>query len=1664
MANDFNASLVISTAASETGIRNLDAAYKNLDKTLAAVSSSLKAGQSDLDKVSASMKVLTDNNRTLIRSDKDRAAATVGAAKAEAIQIGNNARLQTSAGKQRITDAKANAIAQKTVAAGLTAAANSTRRDAETGARVAATQALSVARVGTESVRTATAQVNLGAATTRAGSAADSASARTARLADTQRRAADSTLSLNDNLSNSRYLLYDVGQTYSVISAALLAIPVATAAVAIAYEKDFAQVIRTNDSLKDVPGGFENLRQDLKDLATQIPLTFSEFSKIAAIGGQLGIAGSSMEAFTETVAKFGAATNVSLDDSATAFGRLQNSFDPLRQQEDFFNKVGSSIAYVGVKSAATETEIIAVSNQISAAGAQFGFTADQVVGLSGALASVRIRPELARGAFQRIMLGLSSAADQGADSFSKFGKYTGLAGQAAVDLFKKDPSAFFYKYIGGVKQAIKETGSVSTVLSDIGAKNVFDKQFILGLANGYQVFGDSLSNASTAFNEGTFLNSSTQGIFETLDAKIKRITNGIQNFQDTIAKGTVGEGSGLAKTADAILSIAGATDRFARATPGFTQFINLVLGLGSAIGILLAFKAAQAFLLAGLVGFQQVLGKGTLAAGLTAKGILQQVAVTMLMAKGATDQQAAALVKQVGAWKAVGVAASTTSAMVKAGVLAGIGGVSTATPAATSKLKSFGGGLAAVGRGALGFVGGPAGALIIALGAIGLAFIQAEEKANAAGDAIARAGKNGSAAAKTSIAEQLISRTVDSYVTDLGSGGVGNHGKNVRELANEVGISFDSIVNSVSKGKDANKDFLKVLDEYSKTKGFADYADLTAKSGTNLVNKKGELRYLARVVDELGTKSAKSAEDVKAIDATAKKAGDTSAAAAPEVDGLKGAIEDAGAAGSSSADDIDAFVKSLFGISDANAATEASLQKIGEGIGASTDFTNATDGGRTNIANFKDALSSAITEQQQLIDTTGKTTQQASADYIAFVEGLVAEMTSRGVDPAQITDMANRAKTYFGAAVTSGAPVAIPVGVDSGQVYAQGVSASDALTALVASYNPKYQLGVDPSPANAEINGVAMNLAQITGYPYQVVVDALTNPASEKGQEIAKLLTSITKGTYVAPVNADTSAFITNIRNAADWAQKQLAAVQSSYNQVAASAPVFAQHAMGAFKGVTGVTNSAPAGIRAPSASSASVAQVAAPVQVAAPKGSAPDFNGLADGYNNVRDAANKAGDAGNKAGKDMANGIDDATSAANDYASRLKTGLQSAFDLQYGLQKATDDYYSALNAITKKHDDELAQIDDLITKQKELNNERNDELVNARKAGIEKNISSKYGETARAMDYAAQEQTALDAAAAKQKDIDANDKTAASLQAGITDFTSNSDAAIANREALRGLESKMLDMITAYAATGASQEQVRAYAQKLTAQFQTDVGQIWQNRVATNALTGELTRYIIAINSVPQVKPTTISADTGQATGAVNAFNAAADWAARNRQQTITTDWQLNHFVKEIPGYAFQGQQVWGVYNNDGSSTGKQFFNKGGQVQGFASGGQVPGTPPSNPGVDNLMAKVDGKGAVGIRSGEFITQEPAVKFWGLDFMNAINNMKMPRFNAGGAVGGGSGSGSNNDGPVLVELTAENLQAILRLAERDINLFAGVEKLASSVNEGQKILASKGVS
>jgi TP901 family phage tail tape measure protein len=1649
VANDFNASLVISTSQAVTNVRSLDSASKDLDKTLAHLHTTMQQSQGDLDKVAKSLKVFNDTQRTALRDQKARDQALITSAKLEREQIvtkqkGIEVTNKAAKAEQDLANAKA-----KGGRAAASSLGSATRSNATNDARIANQSLLTNARLGTELERRVGVEQRTAAAIAQRAAAEDRAAMTALRLADAQARSNNANLALNDSLSNSRYLLYDVAQTYGVLSAALLAIPVATTMVASSYQKDFTQVLRTTGIAEEKSAG---LYQQLQQLGTQIPLTFGEFSNIASIGGQLGIKNDELLAFTETVAKFGAATNVATADAATSFGRLENSFNADGKIPDFFNRVGSAIAQVGINSAASETEIIAVTNQISAAGAQFGFTADQIVGLSGALASVRIRPELARGAFQRIMLDLSRSADEGAASFDKFGKYTGLAADKSLALFKQDPSAFFNQYITGIKGTIDKGTSVSAVLDDIGAKNVFDKQFILGLANGLNVYNQALGDSASAFKEGTFLSENTAATFETFAAMLQRVGTAIGNLAARLGGGSLGKLEGMAHT---VLNVVSGFDRLIQQQPAIAAVINTLLTVGAVTGVFLAFKAAQAFVLAGLVGLQQVMGKASIAGALTLRGNVSELAKTMLMAKGASAEYAATLLANKTAMQQLGTAAMTTRAQVAAGATAMANGT-TITRNAGAATGTFASGLKGAGTAMLGLVGGPIGALVLGLGAVITMLISTKEEADAAGDAIARGMKNGADAGVRAAGESLAKIKVSVIDPIM----IGNLDKSLVEVAKNAGVPFEKLALAATKGRDAGKEVLAVLDQVAQSKGFQNYQAL--KDGSfGSQNHKGELEFLRQKVTDIGNASQKTTDGLNATDDAVKKVGGAAGSAAPEADALKAGLEGVGGESEDAATKIQKAVDAIFGLVNAAAGTDAALSSLGEGLAKSTDIGTGTDGGRNNLKNFQDTLRAAAAEQQQLIDSGKQTAEQAAGNYAAFVDGLMKELASKGVDVAQVQSLAEQAKGIFGTTFASGAQPTITPKVEAGPVLTEVALTKDRMQQFVTANAPTFYLDANTDSAAAKTAQIAQSLAEITGYPYAVVMDALTNPASDKAVEIYDLLTSITNGTYVAPVGADTSTAIANVQSFSAYARQELANLQTAYNNVLAMSQQAKGFLRGAAndalgKGWEGKGAQTYFGPQ-PEASRAAAPAVAAAPAAAAPAVAQPNFGALNNGYNDAAKAAKGAGDAGKKAGKDMADGVDDAAKAAEDYANRLKTGLTSAFDKQYGLTKATDEYHSALNAIKKKRDDELAQIKDLIAKQKELNNARNADLITARKAGIEKAISQKYGEVDRAADYANQEQTALDAAAAKQQDIVANQKTTDSLKAGIDNFKGYSDAAIANREALRNLESKMLDMVTAYAATGASQQQVKAYAQRLTAQFVTDAGQVYKNKAAINALTGDMGRYIGVVNAVPRTKPVTVTANTGGAINAINGVKSALNSIPNNTTKTLS--WKMTSSVREVPGYKFQGQQVWQVLDANGNGTGKKFFNKGGEVQGYAGGGMIPGRSPADPSVDNRMATVDGKGLIKVRSGEFIVQQPAVDYWGLDFFKTLNNMKMPAFNAGGSVGGrGGGAGSN--GPVLVELTAENIAAIQRLPQ--INLYAESTQLASTVNEGNAILASQG--
>jgi TP901 family phage tail tape measure protein len=1476
-----------------------------------------------------------------------------------------------------------------------------------------------LARKANQEAQAARATAQTGVASARVADIEARREAATDRVARANQRAARSQLELHDSLSNTRYLMYDVGATYGVISAGLMAIPAATAAVAMAYQKDFANVERVTNDLEG-KAALPELRQSLKDIATEIPVAFGDLSRITQLGAQMGVANEKLSEFTETTAKFVAVTGISADEGSQLFGRMETSFtEDVAKFPDFFDRLGASIAHVGAETVATDPQIAALLNQIGPLGAEAGFSADQIVGLSAALASVRVQPELARGTLTRVFGQLNRDVAEGSPRLAEFGKLMGVSGEQAGKLWQTDPSKFFTSLIKGLNETHTNGGSLTTTLDKLGIKASRDVSAITKLAVGYDTLQLSMDAANKGFSEGTALNDMFKPIADTAIAKLQMMANAWSNLADTLGASSLGPLAGLI---DIATNLAVGLDNLIDDVPMVGTLITALMGMAAVTAVFLGFKAAQAFVIAGFVGFQQASTRG-IGSAMSMSGVLKQAAQTMLITKGATDAQSRALIGQAGAWKALQVAMSTS-----ADRLAATATVSNNLDASTRRTTS---GVRAFGSSLLGMVGGPIGIAIMALAGLAGQFINAGIEADQAGKAIADGLSQGADAGMRAISDQLKERKVGM----LDRLGIPNWGKDVTKIATEVGVGFDQIVGSIAKGKDGVAEFDRVLDAVAKKKGFADFNAYFAGHSEGAE----KLNFLKNIVGDYIRESGDSATATKTADDALAKLGVTAEVAG---DGIEEGTSDI----DKMTDALKALNDEVFGIINAEAALQGALQKIGEGLHESGSFSVNNEGGRENLQNFQDAMEASRDYFFKLMQDGTLTAEQAAQGYADFIQGLINEIRAQGGDTSGVEALAQATAQKFGAAIGAN-PATILVDADTMPAEGEVQTVAGEISSIKATMI----VGMDPSNADANIMLLAQNIAKITGLPYNVVMDAMTNPAHEKAAYVEEVLTAITNGTYTAAVDADTSAAITNVQNFVAFARTELAHLQAQMNN--------------------GVGLADGEGSMSP-AQKAQYAAIGAPKAVAVPKQvRAPlpmpktnlgqNLQGIADGYAKAGKEAEKAGKKAKKAAEDMADGITDAVRQAEDYASRLKTGLMSAFNQQYALATATDAYHSALNGINKKREEEIKQVTELRDKVRELNDERNKELISANKAKIEQNISIKYGEMDRAADYGQQATEALNNAAAKQKEIEASKKQANEIEAGIGLLTGYSDAAIANRAALRDLESKTLDMIAAYASQGHSIEEVRAYAQQLTGQFQTDVGQLGFNQIAVQALQGDLGRYIDVVNRVPLVKPTTIEADTDQATADVTAFNDLLDGippVVPVEVKVTTSSFKgIGEAWSEIEMPDGSMERV-----NRGQSGDLQdgYYWQGGQVRGYASGGMVPGQSPADPRADNMMAKVDGKGLIGIRSREFIQPEPAVDYYGLDFMEAIRTMKLPKYYMGGSPSGGSGS--SGAAGSAVELGASTLKTLTDAMRTEVALQIDAREIARASNRGNRQLSAEG--
>lgn len=287
-------------------------------------------------------------------------------------------------------------------------------------------------------------------------------------------------------------------------------------------ERSFADVRRTTEGTSQQ---VQSLRDRLFELSTTRPTSFIDLAQIATLGNQLGVAAEDVESFTTTMSEYTAVSGQSAEDAATAFGRISNLTG---LDADKYSNLASAITFVARTSVATEATIQNTAKEITALASGAGFSADSIVGLAGALSSLAIPPERARGALSLYFGALNSAVAEGGPKMEAFATLTNKTAAELEKLVRENRGQeVFTSFISGLSQL--DTVAKTSALDELGLSTIRVDQTMRALSQNVPLLTQSFEGANRAFTENVEIGKQYAIIQDTLDSQWKMFQSAVMN-------------------------------------------------------------------------------------------------------------------------------------------------------------------------------------------------------------------------------------------------------------------------------------------------------------------------------------------------------------------------------------------------------------------------------------------------------------------------------------------------------------------------------------------------------------------------------------------------------------------------------------------------------------------------------------------------------------------------------------------------------------------------------------------------------------------------------------------------------------------------------------------------------------------------------------------------------------------------------------------------------------------------------------------------------------------------------------------------------------------------------------------------------------------------------
>lgn len=1414
-------------------------------------------------------------------------------------------------------------------------------------------------------------------------------------------------------IENVRYAARDTAVYYGTITAGLGTLVSAAVQAGVAQERAFADVKRTAQGTTQ---DLTELRKAYTYLSTQKVVTpFADLAKIGTLGAQMNIPTKDLKDFTTAVAEFSTVTEMDVEAATTAFGRFGQMIGGLQESSkgagDGYKILANQVADLGAKSVATEPEIANMMVSIAAQGKSAGFTQNQILALSSTLSSLAIPKEWARGSLQRIFNSINAAAAEGGDAMHTYARAVGVTDAEFQKLWRDDPNKVFQgilQNLAGISDKVQKAQAIK----DLGFKNVRDVELLSRMSNSVGLYVEQLEEAERASKNTSFIDDSMSIITDTMSAKLQQFQNALQNAGAAM-------NSSFMVPMKAVVTVATmAVNAFAKLPAPIQAFIGALTAVGIARVAMVATKAALVSMSATYTQMQtrvmQATGQQTLSWGAVWEAVKQAQAGVVaydsaLAANTGTANAAAAANQRLAASdSAVAMAAGKAAAAKEAQAAASA--VSTGAQVAAGAGQAVGAlsKLSAVGSGLMAMFGGPWGLAItgaitaasVAATYLGDSFTGASEKAenlkaavggsSAILKALAEDTKEVGSGAQTSFAE--LNATIQQNGQTLTSNGealgyyVDKSGQVVQTTHAQaeafgystlkIGEHTQALISDAIQGSDSFKNMSKDVKQALVDMGFsyAQYIKLATTSESEGGGKAAADAYVDGYIAQL---ESRKNEMIAKLDPESPSYATKRADIASQFEGqisalneVKSQTEGVGGAMRDALNDAQLFGQEM---TEAGDSSEEASFKIGD---AKNEFKD-----------LGEVLRSVLDEMFSSTD--------AAAALDSALQQVYESMQTNGtsMDPNSAEGQANIAaiEDYFQAMGNAAAAGIEEMGLTGEEAYQYAQqSIQDTIDYLSAQ-------GFDMSAFEAQRDTMAAIIAQ----PYQ-------------SGEVDHSAT-----------DASLNEMVGNAANAVSQAQGFLGKVQAIWQSIQGY-----MSQIGGAKSLSGkgsFTLGQKSKVRLPTFANRNAGKSA--FSAANFRAKPQRSSGGGGGGHSPRSPRSGGGGGGHSPSSRARKETKTAAEIFEDFLSRLKSALDKALQSWWRSTTAQDNYHKGLNSLRKDVENTTSKIKNLRKENEKLASDMRRAQQELHDAEFFHAVAVKYGDEERMRST----QTDIDEAKQKinegQSKIADNDKEMSVLQAGQFALKGYTEAAIANREALRSLQSQMIGLIEAYAAAGHSTQEIEAYTQSLKQQFISQVTQLGYNQGEVTELAGAFDSLTGTIGSVPRDvrENVTDNGTVGATQGAIDGIHAdPVTVPVQPSQSTITVRMRVVPDLSQV----LTGKRHWGKAGP--WADGYQFFD-GGLIpsRGFASGGLVPGRPPANPNADNLLA-TNGNGLFSVRSGEYVISQPAVDFYGKGFMNALNTMQVPML-SGGGYSAGAGDG-------LVTINPQQFNELVRAVSTTVML------------------------